>query len=347
MKRVFISSVIGEFEEFRSAAKEAAGLMGFNPVMSEELGARSYSPEEACITEVENSDVYILLLGGRFGYEADDGISVTQQEFRAAQCKGIPVLAFIHNTEMEPKQKKFIEEVEDFKTGFFRANFATPEDLMKEIIKGLRQLDHVYTAASEEEFFGLISERSQLGNSYAFSNRAILRLVFWPQPPEKPDLDNIHKNVEDLFISLAKNRLIPMKDGYNEIIEKDHVGLEGKDFIHVTFEDGMKLFLLNPTEPDASGSFGHMFVSPSRVTSLCQGVYQTLGLNGAWCFLGLDGMNYSVFGEPPPSGTSQVSLGGFNQKDADFRQLLIPINKESYMQWIQNCTGTLRRIYKT
>ncbi len=36
--------------------------MDDGPVMSEDFGTRPYSPEKACVTEVETSDVYIVIL---------------------------------------------------------------------------------------------------------------------------------------------------------------------------------------------------------------------------------------------------------------------------------------------
>ncbi len=49
-----------DFAECRKAAKKAVEIMGHRPVMSEDFGARTYSPEKACITEVETSDVLSL-----------------------------------------------------------------------------------------------------------------------------------------------------------------------------------------------------------------------------------------------------------------------------------------------
>ncbi|MCP4288431.1 MAG: DUF4062 domain-containing protein [Gammaproteobacteria bacterium] len=46
MGTVFISSVIGEFEEYRQAAKEAIELLDQKPVVSEHLAARPYSSHE-------------------------------------------------------------------------------------------------------------------------------------------------------------------------------------------------------------------------------------------------------------------------------------------------------------
>ncbi len=152
MKRVFVSSVIKGFEDYRQVARQAVELMGHRPVMSEDFGARAYSSEMACITEVEKSDIYIGILGAEYGYETDKGISVTQAEFRAAKAAGRPSLIFVQKHTMEIRQAAFRSEVEDYATGFFRASFTTPAELKDEVIKGLRQLDELENAMPNEQF---------------------------------------------------------------------------------------------------------------------------------------------------------------------------------------------------
>ena len=63
MTTVFISSVIGGFEEYRQSAREAVGLMDLRPFINEYMAARPYSSGVACIDEVEQSDCYVLILG--------------------------------------------------------------------------------------------------------------------------------------------------------------------------------------------------------------------------------------------------------------------------------------------
>jgi hypothetical protein len=119
MQKVFVSSVIQGFEEFRGVARSAIGLMGDQPVMAEDFGARPHSSEAACLSEVAQSDVYMLVMGEKYGFETDQGISVTQAEFREAKATGRPILAFVQSVEMEPRQLEFRKEVEDYASGFF------------------------------------------------------------------------------------------------------------------------------------------------------------------------------------------------------------------------------------
>lgn len=99
--KVFISSVVRGFEQFRAAAKDAVETLDMKPVMSEHFGARTYSSEHACLTEVDQCDVYILILGANYGYEPQPGLSVTQQEFHQAVSKRKPILVFIQQTDFD------------------------------------------------------------------------------------------------------------------------------------------------------------------------------------------------------------------------------------------------------
>lgn len=92
MSTVFVSSVITDYEPYREAARKAITLMNYQPVMAEEFGPRDYSSETACLTEVAQADVYLLLLGSRYGFETADGLSVTQAEFHQAIKTNRPVL---------------------------------------------------------------------------------------------------------------------------------------------------------------------------------------------------------------------------------------------------------------
>ncbi|WP_063914671.1 DUF4062 domain-containing protein [Pseudomonas sp. p21] len=63
--------------------------------------------EASGVTEVDQADVVLLILGANFGYETKTGESVTQQEFSRAKATGKPILAFLENVAMEERQKAF------------------------------------------------------------------------------------------------------------------------------------------------------------------------------------------------------------------------------------------------
>lgn len=45
---------------------------------------------------IDECDYYVLLIGGRYGSIAQDGLSYTEKEYNYARSVGIPVLAFVH-----------------------------------------------------------------------------------------------------------------------------------------------------------------------------------------------------------------------------------------------------------
>ena len=63
LKRVFISSVIDGFEDNRQAAKEAVEAAGMKPVMVENLPSQTYSPKQAWIKGVQESDSVLVAYG--------------------------------------------------------------------------------------------------------------------------------------------------------------------------------------------------------------------------------------------------------------------------------------------
>src|SRR5438445_10091 len=86
---VFISSVIGGFEAVRQAAREAVESMGMRPLMAEMVGARPESPQHALLGEVAEADVYLLLLGVRYGEPSASGVSRPDRVAGLARATGL------------------------------------------------------------------------------------------------------------------------------------------------------------------------------------------------------------------------------------------------------------------
>src|ERR1044071_2268260 len=66
-KRGFVSSVTSELPEERKAAAAAIRAIGSRPVMFEQFGGRDSDPEQAYLSELETSDIYIGIVGRRYG----------------------------------------------------------------------------------------------------------------------------------------------------------------------------------------------------------------------------------------------------------------------------------------
>jgi hypothetical protein len=104
--RIFVSSSYYDLKHLRSALESFIQELGFEPVLSEK-GSIVYAPdislEESCYREVEQSDIMLLIVGGRYGspprgstrmpartfYTRYD--SITRTEFRSAVRHDVPL----------------------------------------------------------------------------------------------------------------------------------------------------------------------------------------------------------------------------------------------------------------
>jgi hypothetical protein len=128
MKNVFISSVMKGFSAERQAARKAVESLRMTPVIAEKFGAKPHSSQLACLEGVRASDIYVLILGAKYGFVAQSGLSATEEEYNEARRRGLPVLVFVQNIEREPKQQEFFDRIGGYESGYFPAFFDEPND---------------------------------------------------------------------------------------------------------------------------------------------------------------------------------------------------------------------------
>lgn len=111
--RIFISSTYFDMKHVRSSLEVFVGSLGFDVILSEN-GNIAYSPDipldESCYKEAQASDIFVLLIGGRYGSEAsprnanipknffDRYNSITKREYHAAREKNIPTYILIEKS---------------------------------------------------------------------------------------------------------------------------------------------------------------------------------------------------------------------------------------------------------
>ncbi len=94
--QVFISSTYTDLIEERQAAVQAVLDAGHIPAGMELFKAGNLSQLEVIYNWIDQSDVYMLILGGQYGsIEEKSGKSYTQLEYEYAIKKDIPVFAVI------------------------------------------------------------------------------------------------------------------------------------------------------------------------------------------------------------------------------------------------------------
>jgi hypothetical protein len=137
-KRAFISSVMAELPAERQAAAETIRAIGATPIMFELFGGRDADPEDAYLGEVETSDIYIGILGRRYGKPLSTRYSATHSEYLHAEKSGLRIAVWCSKTnDREGHEESFLNEVRTFHVV---PPFASPDDLRSQIEERLRAI---------------------------------------------------------------------------------------------------------------------------------------------------------------------------------------------------------------
>ncbi|HEV3238145.1 MAG TPA: DUF4062 domain-containing protein, partial [Gemmataceae bacterium] len=94
--QVFVSSTFRDLREERQTVLDAILELDHFPAGMEIFPAADATPWELIESIIQQSDYYILIVGGVYGSTSEDGISYTEKEFDFATKLGKPILAFIH-----------------------------------------------------------------------------------------------------------------------------------------------------------------------------------------------------------------------------------------------------------
>ncbi|HMP31369.1 MAG TPA: DUF4062 domain-containing protein, partial [Saprospiraceae bacterium] len=140
--KIFISSVQSEFAQERAELIEyinGDSLLGryFDPFIFEQLPAANISAEQAYLSQVSFSEIYIGILGENYGSENEQGISPTELEYNKATALHKTRLIYLKDTEeprIHPKLSKFIKKVQN---EVVRKKFYALNDLKTQVYKSL------------------------------------------------------------------------------------------------------------------------------------------------------------------------------------------------------------------
>ena len=139
--KLFISSLIGGYGDERAAVAHAAKVLRWEVLRAEDFGARPDTPQHACLEAVRQADVVVLLMGADYGDVQASGVSPTHEEWREAARSQRPMLVFVEAAvERDDLQNAFVDEVEGWSTGRFRASFTSPQDLQDKVTRALADL---------------------------------------------------------------------------------------------------------------------------------------------------------------------------------------------------------------
>lgn len=138
--KVFISSVRRGLEAERDYLPDLIRALGHQPLRFEDFGAQDLTGRGACLSGVQEADVYLLLLGSTYGDEMDDsGLSATEEEFNTATGRGLPIYVFKkRHIDPDAQQEAFLSRVGNYQAGRFWAEFADNAELGVAVTKALQ-----------------------------------------------------------------------------------------------------------------------------------------------------------------------------------------------------------------
>jgi hypothetical protein len=145
--QVFLSSTFVDLEEERKEVMAALQKAGHFVVGMELFPSDTDESWEVIKRVIDQSDYYVLVVGGRYGSIGKEGKSYTEMEYDYAKEKRLPVLGFLHkNPENLPNkhvEKSNPGKLEEFRkkieTLHNRRTWSTKHDLATEVLASISQ----------------------------------------------------------------------------------------------------------------------------------------------------------------------------------------------------------------
>ena len=140
--KVFVSSVVGGYAEFRRAARAAIEALEHDPVVMELTHHAAVPPPRAeCFAQIEDSDVMVMLLGPRYGEPQQSGKSATHEEWEHACRNNKSILPFVQDLddhdERDSQQQDFLDEIGGWEDGSYWGRYSSPWNLVTALARAL------------------------------------------------------------------------------------------------------------------------------------------------------------------------------------------------------------------
>jgi hypothetical protein len=151
--RVFVSSTWLDLKSYREAVEKALRKMQETEFSGMEyFGSRPETSKEVCLAEVDRADVHIGIFAHRYGsIDPESCLSMTELEYRRAQKRGIPCLAYLmdqsvpvppdaDHIDFEPERREKLAALKRAVMEQQVCFFTTPDDLATRVLADLHAL---------------------------------------------------------------------------------------------------------------------------------------------------------------------------------------------------------------
>jgi hypothetical protein len=148
--RVFLSSTYEDLAEHRRTVTASFDMSGIQYNAMEHFGSVPHPPICTCLTAVRKSNVFVGILGVRYGGHPSGGVqSYTEREYREARRRRIPAFMFLidernaavpphHFVHETPDQQQRLQRLKEFvRRNHTITYFRTPDDLARLILASL------------------------------------------------------------------------------------------------------------------------------------------------------------------------------------------------------------------
>ena len=180
--RVFVSSVIEGFAEYRQAARNGIEQAGGEAVLvNEDFPSQASSSRNTCLDAIDSCDVFLLVLGGRGGWKTPSGRLVVEEEFEHARARKLPVLVFLEDVPRDADAQRFAKSLSDYVDGNFRVKFSGAAELRDQVERSLRAI--VDTRNNRPMDHDPIA--AHLLKPHRFSDQTSLRFAIAPERVEE------------------------------------------------------------------------------------------------------------------------------------------------------------------
>jgi len=247
--RVFISSTYYDLKHLRFSLENFIESLGFEPVLSEK-GDIAYAPDmpldESCYREAKTADIFVLIVGGRYGAETsrekkkatkeffERYNSITKSEYHSAISRDVPTYILVESN-VYSEYRTFLKNKGNKSTNYAHVDSVNIFHLIEEILSqpknnpvhafdkytevegwlkeqwaGLFK-DLLTRMSNQQQLSSLSSKVSELGEINVTLQRYMERIIKKVSPKESEEIiETESKRLQSVFIlqQLKNNEFI-------------------------------------------------------------------------------------------------------------------------------------------